>query len=145
MADSVPLVCRRSTGNYVSFEGPSHLDVMTVTGRTLGENLEKIRKSDFFKLGSEYLKNYQLKPQDILKTIDSPYKQSGGLAVLYGNLAPDGAVIKHTSVVPGMFAHTGPAKPFDSEEKAIKAIFDGQITQVMLLLFVMKGQRCRDA
>lgn len=128
-------------GIMLALKDHLHLDVMTVTGRTLGENLEKIRKSDFFKLGSEYLKNYQLKPQDILKTIDSPYKQSGGLAVLYGNLAPDGAVIKHTSVVPGMFAHTGPAKPFDSEEKAIKAIFDGQITPGDVIIIRYEGPK----
>ena len=118
-----------------------HLDVMTVTGQTLGKNLEQLERSDFFKQGAAYLKNYNLKPQDILKSIDKPYKKEGGLAVLYGNLAPEGAVIKQALIAPEMFVHTGPAKPFDSEEKAIEAFLNGQIVPGDVIIIRYEGPK----
>jgi dihydroxy-acid dehydratase len=87
------------------------LDAMTVTGKTLGENI----------------KNAELKDSQVIRTIDDPYSVSGGLAVLRGTLAPEGAVVKQSAVAPEMLKHKGPARLFDSEEEAIEAIFGGRI------------------
>lgn len=128
-------------GIMLALKDHLHLDVMTVTGHTLGENLEKLEKSDFFKQGAAYLKNYNLRPEDILKTVDHPYKKEGGLAVLYGNLAPEGAVIKQASIAPEMYVHTGPAKPFDSEEKAIDAILNDRINPGDVIIIRYRGPK----
>jgi len=104
-----------------------HLDVMTVTGRTLGENLDKLEAEGFFKQAALFLENYKIEQQDVIQTLDHPYNSNGGLRILYGTLAPDGAVIKHAAVAVAMQQHTGPAKPFDSEAKAIAAIEKGNI------------------
>ncbi|MDD7431332.1 MAG: dihydroxy-acid dehydratase, partial [Coriobacteriaceae bacterium] len=87
------------------------LDVMTVTGKTMRENLEGVRNLD---------------PQTI-RPIDDPYMEEGGIAVLYGNLAKDGCVVKQSAVDPAMLKHSGPARVFDSEEEAIEAIYAKQI------------------
>ncbi|MCG8473339.1 MAG: dihydroxy-acid dehydratase [Desulfobacterales bacterium] len=104
-----------------------HLDALTVTGKTLGENLEALEAQDFFQQANRYLSNYKRSPQEIIQPIDKPYKKDGGLGILFGNLAPEGAVIKHASVDPAMHDHTGPARVFDSEEAAICAIENGEI------------------
>ena len=85
--------------------------VMTCTGKTLGENIE-----------SAVNKN-----PDVIRTIDNPYTKTGGIAVLRGNLAVDGCVVKRSAVAPEMLKHEGPAKVFNSEEDAIEAIYSGKI------------------
>lgn len=85
--------------------------VITCTGKTLGENIE----------------NAVNKNPDVIRTIDNPYTKTGGIAVLRGNLAPDGCVVKRSAVAPEMLKHKGPAKVFDSEEEAIAAIYGGKI------------------
>ncbi len=85
--------------------------VMTCTGRTMEENLQ----------GAKNLN------EDIIRPIDRPYSQSGGIAVLKGNLAPDGCVVKQSAVAQEMMVHEGPARVFDSEDEAIAAIYDRQI------------------
>ncbi len=104
-----------------------HLEVMTVTGYSLGENLEHLEKEGYFDRAAQYLKNYKIEPDDVIQTMAHPYNANGGLRILYGNLAPDGAVIKHAAVAPEMQRHTGPARPFDSEAQAIDAIEKGDI------------------
>jgi len=91
--------------------GTLHEEAITATGRTLGENLEKVRVRD----------------HEIIRPLDNPYHQQGGIAVLYGNLAPDGAVVKQSAVADEMLRHTGPARVFDSEPEAQSAILDGKI------------------
>lgn len=86
-------------------------DVMTVTGKTLKENLEGHPNFD----------------ETVIRTAENPYSKTGGIAVLRGNIAPDGCVVKRSAVAPEMLVHEGPAKVFDSEEEAIKGIFGGQI------------------
>ena len=86
-------------------------DVMTVTGKTLGENLDRVRVRD----------------HDIIRTIDNPYHAKGGIAVLYGNLAPDGAVVKQSAVADEMLRHEGPARVFNSEAEAQTAILGRKI------------------
>lgn len=94
-------------------ESGLHQQVMTVTGRTLGENLNRARVRD----------------REIIKTVDDPYHKQGGIAVLYGNLAPEGAVVKQSAVADEMMCHSGPARVFDSEEEAQKAILAGSIKE----------------
>jgi dihydroxy-acid dehydratase len=86
-------------------------DVMTVTGKTLGENLAKVKVRD----------------QEIIRPIDNPYHDKGGIGILYGNLAPDGAVVKQSAVADEMLSHEGPARVFNSEEEAQEAILGKRI------------------
>ncbi|MCQ2407098.1 MAG: dihydroxy-acid dehydratase [Oscillospiraceae bacterium] len=92
-------------------KGLLHTDVMTVTGKTLGENIADAVNRD----------------PEVIRTIENPYSETGGIAVLKGNLAPDGCVVKRSAVAPEMLKHEGPAKVFDSEEEAIAAIYAGKI------------------
>ena len=93
------------------------LDVMTVTGKTLGENLEIIQKDGFFGRNERYLHNYGLKREDVIFPVEK-VKENGSVAVLKGNLAPEGAVIKYSACAPEMRSHKGPARVYDSEEAA---------------------------
>ena len=92
-------------------KGLLDLDVMTATGKTLGENIK-----------GAYVKDYEL-----IRPIDNPYSETGGIAVLWGNIAEDGCVVKRSAVDPEMLCHTGPARVFDSEEDAIATIYAGGI------------------
>ncbi len=85
--------------------------VMTVTGKTMEENLQGVSNKD----------------TEIIRPVENPYSQSGGIAVLKGNLAPDGCVVKQSAVAPEMMKHEGPARVFDSEEEAIETIYAGGI------------------
>ena len=87
------------------------LDVPTVTGKTLGENIR----------GAKILND------KAIRSIDNPYSQTGGLQILWGNIAPDGCVVKRSAVAPEMQVHSGPARVFDSEDTAIAAIYAGDI------------------
>ncbi len=99
-----------------------HLDVMTVTGKTLGENLEALRKSSFYEECANFLKPYGLTKEDVIRPFDQPFGRDGSIAVLKGNLCPEGAVVKHTAVPIKMFKTVLRAKPFDSEEEALQAV-----------------------
>ncbi len=88
-----------------------NLDVMTVTGKTLGENIANVVNRD----------------PEVIRPIDNPYSPTGGIAVLKGNLAPDGCVVKRSAVAPEMLVHEGPARVFESEEETIEAIYAGKI------------------
>lgn len=104
-----------------------HLDAMTVTGKTLGENLEDLKAGDYYKRTQEYLKPWHLKPDDIIHPFDKPLGTGGAIAVLKGNLAPEGAVVKHSAVPVEMFNAVLRAKPFNCEEDAIEAVLKGRI------------------
>ena len=97
--------------------------VMTCTGKTLGENIENAVNRD----------------TDIIRTVDNPYSKTGGIAVLRGNLAPDGCVVKRSAVAPERLVHEGPAKVFDSEEDAISAIYDGKINKGDVVVIRYEG------
>lgn len=99
-----------------------HLDAMTVTGKTLGENLEDLKHSGYYEKCSEYLSKTGLSRTDVIKTFDQPIGKNGTISILYGNLAPDGAVVKHSAVPKEMFHGIMRARPYDSEEEAIEAI-----------------------
>ena len=110
-----------------------HLDVMTVTGKTLGENLEELKKNGFYEhcdaLLAEKSKKIgrEIKRTDIIRSFDEPIGTNGSIAILRGNLAPEGCVIKHTACPKAMFKATLTARPFDCEEDAIDAILHGRI------------------
>ncbi|MBB5183241.1 dihydroxy-acid dehydratase [Catenisphaera adipataccumulans] len=87
------------------------LDCMTVTGKTVGENIKNV---------------VNMNP-DVIRPIDKPYSSNGGIAILYGNICPDGAVVKRSACAPEMMHHVGPARVFDSEDDSIQAIYNGEI------------------
>ncbi|MBE6773237.1 MAG: dihydroxy-acid dehydratase [Ruminococcaceae bacterium] len=97
--------------------------VMTCTGRTLGENIEEAVNLD----------------TETIRNIDNPYSQTGGIAVLRGNLAPDGCVVKRSAVAKEMLVHSGPAKVFDSEEEAIASIYKGEIVKGDVVVIRYEG------
>jgi len=104
-----------------------HLDVLTVTGKTLGENLEELKKNGYYDKCYRYLKNTEIKKEDIIKTVKEPIQSQGAIAILKGNLAPEGAVVKHSAVSKKMHNVILRARPFDSEEEALKAVLTGNI------------------
>ncbi len=103
------------------------LDVMTITGKSLGENLEDLKKSGFYERCDELLAKTGLKRTDIIRSIDEPMGKNGTIAVLKGNLAPDGSVVKHSAVPKEMHYAILKAKPFDCEEDAIAAVIHRDI------------------
>ncbi len=104
-----------------------HLDVMTVTGKTLGENLDQLQKNGFYDRCEELLIKVGREREDIIRSYRKPMGCQGSIAVLKGNLAPEGAVVKHTAVPKEMFYAVLKARPFDCEEDAIHAILTRQI------------------
>lgn len=104
-----------------------HLDVMTVTGKTLGDNLEDLKTNGFYNQCEAYLKKWGLKRTDVIKPFDEPIGKNGTVAILRGNLAPEGSVVKHSAVPKEMFQAVLKAKPFDCEEDAIEAVLTGKI------------------
>ena len=105
-AGGVPAVLSTLAGG-----GLLHTDVMTCTGRTMAENIADARVLD----------------PAVIRPLDDPYSPTGGIAVLRGNLAPDGCVVKRSAVAPEMLVHEGPARVFNSEEEAIQVIYAGGI------------------
>jgi dihydroxy-acid dehydratase len=104
-----------------------HLDAKTVTGKTLGENLEDLKKNGFYEKCHAYLEKWNLKSTDIIRTFENPIGTNGTVAILRGNLAPEGSVVKHSAVPKELFQAVLKAKPFDCEEDAIDAILTGKI------------------
>jgi dihydroxy-acid dehydratase len=99
-----------------------HLDVLTVTGKTLGENLEDLKGNGYYDKCNAYLAKVGLKREDIIRKHTNPIGSNGAIAILEGNLAPKGAVVKHSAVPKEMHKAILKARPFDSEEEAINAI-----------------------
>lgn len=117
-AGGIPAVMKR-------LEPLLHLDALSVTEKSLGENL----------------KNVVVKDNDIIRTLDKPYMKDGGIAALYGNLAPDGAVIKVSAVDPSMLVHTGPARVFDSEMACLEAFEQGGIKPGDVIVIRYEGPK----
>jgi dihydroxy-acid dehydratase len=119
-----------------------HLGCLTVTGKTLGENLDEIEHSPFFMAERRgYLNNVKVGRDEIIRPRSDPFGTDGGVAVLYGNLAPDGAMIKTFSVPEEMHVHTGPARVFDFEEEAIHALVNRRISPGDVLVIRYEGPR----
>ena len=111
--------------NEISKLGLLNLDCMTVTGRTVGENI----------------KDCVNKNPEIIRPVDNPYSKTGGIAVLRGNLAPDSCVVKRSAVAPEMLVHEGPARVFDSEDDAIAAIKSGKIVAGDVVVIRYEGPK----
>ena len=111
--------------NELNKKGLLHTECMTVTGKTVGENIK-----DCVNLNPE-----------VIRPIDNPYSRTGGLAVLKGNLAPDGGVVKRSAVVEEMMVHEGPARVFDCEEDAIAAIKGGKIVEGDVVVIRYEGPK----
>ena len=119
-----------------------HLDCMTVTGKTLGENLQEIEHSPFFmreRLG--HLRNFKIDRDEIIRPRNDPFGTDGGLAILRGNLAPDGAMVKTFSVPKEMHIHTGPARVFEDEPDAIDALIERKIRPGDVMVIRYEGPR----
>ena len=104
-----------------------HLDVKTVTGRTLGENLKDLQLNGFYENCHKYLPALGVKVGDIIKPLHTPIKAQGAIAILKGNLAPEGAVVKHSAISPRLMQVTLKARVFDCEENAIEAVLQKKI------------------
>lgn len=104
-----------------------HLDVMTVTGKTLGENLEELKQNGFYEKCSVSLEKWGLKRTDVIRPFENPIGSDGTVAILRGNLAPEGSVVKHSAVPAEMFQAVLKARPFDCEEDAIAAVLSRKI------------------
>ena len=109
----------------ISKKGLLNLDCMTVTGKTVGENI----------------KDAVNKNTEVIRPVENPYSETGGIAVLKGNLAPDSGVVKRSAVVPEMMVHEGPARVFDCEEDAIEAIKGGKIVAGDVVVIRYEGPK----
>ncbi|MDD4833254.1 MAG: dihydroxy-acid dehydratase [Lutispora sp.] len=104
-----------------------HLETMTVTGKTLGENLNELKANGFYKKCHSYLRDIGVDKDNIITPVDKPLHKEGAVAILKGNLAPEGSVVKHSAIDKKMMKVTLIARPFDSEEEAKEAILSGKI------------------
>lgn len=111
--------------NEVNKLGLLHTDCITVTGKTVGENIA----------------NCVNRNPEVIRPVENPYSKTGGLAVLKGNLAPDGSVVKRSAVVPEMMQHSGPARVFECEEDAIAAIKGGKIVAGDVVVIRYEGPK----
>ena len=111
--------------NELSKKGLLDLDCMTVTGYTVGENIAQVKNIN----------------TEVIRPIDDPFMAEGGIAVLKGNIAPDTGVVKRSAVVPEMMVHEGPARVFDCEEDAIKAIYGGEIHEGDVVVIRYEGPK----
>jgi dihydroxy-acid dehydratase len=111
--------------NELNKKGLLHTECMTVTGKTVGENIEGCIN----------------KNPEVIRPVENPYSETGGLAVLTGNLAPDGGVVKRSAVVPEMMVHEGPARVFDCEEDACEAILSGKIVAGDVVVIRYEGPK----
>ncbi|NLJ91155.1 MAG: dihydroxy-acid dehydratase [Clostridiales bacterium] len=102
-----------------------HTDLITVTGKTIGENIESANNLN----------------NEVIRPIDNPYSETGGIAVLKGNIAPDTCVVKRSAVAPEMLVHEGPARVFDSEDDAIAAIYGGKIEDGDVVVIRYEGPK----
>ncbi|HEY5586050.1 MAG TPA: dihydroxy-acid dehydratase [Ruminiclostridium sp.] len=109
----------------LSTKGLLHLDLITATAKTVGENIQGASVKDY----------------NVIRNIDSPHSATGGIAVLRGNIAPDGAVVKKAAVSDSMLVHTGPARVFDSEDDAIKAIYNSEILKGDVVVIRYEGPK----
>ena len=111
--------------NELSKKGLLHTELITVTGRTVGENIKNCVNLD----------------PNVIRPIEDPFSENGGIAVLRGNLAPDTGVVKRSAVAPEMLRHEGPARVFDSEEDAVKAIRGGKIVPGDVVVIRYEGPK----
>ena len=124
-----------------------HLDVMTVTGKTLGENLDELRENGFYQRCQKWLDQFNVRydtditKEDIIRPYEKAIGTNGSIAILKGNLAPEGAVIKHTACPPEMYQAVLRARPFDSEEECLSAVLHHQVEKGDAVLIRYEGPK----
>lgn len=111
--------------NELNKKGLLHTDLITVTGKTVGENIAGCRNLD----------------PEVIRPLENPYSETGGIAILKGNLAPDSGVVKRSAVAPEMLKHSGPARVFDCEEDALAAIKEGRIVEGDVVVIRYEGPK----
>ena len=109
----------------VSKQGLLHTNLMTCTGRTIAENIQ----------------NCEIRDPEVIRSFHNPYSPTGGIAVLKGNLAPGGCVVKRSAVAPEMMKHTGRARVFNSEEEALQSIYQGLIHPGDIIIIRYEGPK----
>ena len=143
ISKSTPNLCRLSPA------GPKHIEDLYDAGG-ISRLMKELSKKNLLDLDAknvackslgEVLEDVKDYPQTVIAPIDKPYSETGGIAVLWGNLAPDGAVVKKSAVAPEMLVHSGPARVFDSEEYAIAAILGGKINKGEVLVIRYEGPK----
>ncbi|WP_313560151.1 dihydroxy-acid dehydratase [Ruminiclostridium cellobioparum] len=117
-----------------------NLEVLTVTGKTLGENLEDLQRDNFFNRYLGYLSNYGLKREDVIIPLKDA-KETGSIAVLKGNIAPEGSIVKYSACAEGMRKHKGPARVYNSEEAAYGAVVNNEINPGEIIVIRYEGPR----
>ena len=120
MAGGVPAIMKELTKR-----GLLDLSLITATGKTVGENLEGVVN----------------KNPEVVRPLENPYSETGGIAVLWGNIAKNGCVVKRSAVAPEMMVHEGPARVFDSEDDAIKSIYAGEIHKGDVVVIRYEGPK----
>jgi dihydroxy-acid dehydratase len=143
ISKSTPNLCRLSPA------GPNHIEDLYDAGG-ISRVMKELSKKNLLDLEAknvtckslgEVLEDVKDYPQTVIAPIDKPYSETGGIAVLRGNLAPDGAVVKKSAVAPEMLVHSGPARVFDSEEHAVAAILGGKINKGEVLVIRYEGPK----
>ncbi len=117
------------------------MDALTVTGKTVEENIDDLEKNGYFDLYPRFLENQGLSKKDIIRTVTDPLQESGGLAVLWGNIAPEGAVTKRSAILKEMLEFTGRARVFNDSEQALEAIYNKQIMAGDALIIRYQGPK----
>ncbi|HVJ90670.1 MAG TPA: dihydroxy-acid dehydratase, partial [Labilithrix sp.] len=118
-----------------------HLECLTVTGKTLAENLEEIANSHFFEERLGYLSNYRIPSEEIIRPRAEPFATEGGIAILRGNIAPDGAMVKAFTVPKEMHVHVGPARVFDGEDACLDALKERRVRPGDVMVIRYEGPR----
>ena len=116
------------------------LDLPTVTGKTIRENLEDLRAAGYFRRSEELRRAYSLAPEDIIKSPEAPVDADSGITVLHGNLAPEGAVVKHCAMDKSMYHFVGRARTFDTEEEAVAAIYEDRVQPGEVVVIRYRGK-----
>ncbi len=118
-----------------------NMDILTITGKTIRENINELERNGYFRRSEEFLKNYNMKPSDIIKGIDNPEDNDSGVTILKGNIAKSGAVIKHCAVDKSMYKFIGTARVFDTEEEAVAEIYNDKIKPKDVVVVRYVGKR----
>ncbi len=143
IASETPQLCKLSPA------GPNHIEVLDQAGGVAAV-MNQLMEHDYLTKDTltvsgntleESIKNYHVKDESIIRSVANPYSKTGGLAILFGNLAPHGSVVKQGAVAAEMLVHTGPAKVFDSEEEAVEAILGGKIIKGDVVVIRYEGPK----
>jgi len=118
-----------------------YLEAMTVTGKTLGENISDLEENGYFERAEGLLRKFRVDKQEIIRSAENPLRQEGAIAVLKGNIAPEGSVVKQSAVPEDLFFFEGKASVFDRERDAHRAVLDGRVNDGSVIVVRYEGPR----